>query len=292
LNNVFHSKFDVEKNLDGGEGNEDNDDDVGDEEAAMGEDKKLGDDIQDTIDNISGTGATSMDTYVGPTAPAGSGGGLQVVLPCHPNVLEDSVRAEVLEENTLAKDADVITIDKHVEDNVGRHLLQEFEEESEEEKTLEAGDQVEAIPNAPSVPVVKEKKKKKKNKKKKEVWGLVLAARMSIKIPRDGKSAIEKAQELKKAKNLEILQGNKVHGFFNSFAALDNDYLARNASAVGISLGSSAASTDSNIICLKNIELGRLDKFHKDHPDMSLPQDIGLTVEHMVGPSKRIYEDD
>jgi hypothetical protein len=54
--------------------------------------------------------------------------------------LEESVRGKVLEESSLVKDADVITMDKTVEDNVGRHLLQEFEEEYDEERTLEAGD--------------------------------------------------------------------------------------------------------------------------------------------------------
>jgi hypothetical protein len=44
---------------------------------------------------------------------------------------------------------------------------------------------------------------------------------MSSRIPRDGKTSIEKAQDLKKAKNLEIPKGNKIYGFSNSFAALD-----------------------------------------------------------------------
>jgi hypothetical protein len=43
--------------------------------------------------------------------------------------------------------------------------------------------------------------------KEKKVWGLVMATRMSNRIQRDGKSAIEKAQELKKAKNLEAPKG-------------------------------------------------------------------------------------
>jgi hypothetical protein len=72
-------------------------------------------------------------------------------LSCQPNALEESVRAKLLELSSLVKDADVITVDKPVEDNVGRHLLQEFEEESDEERTLEAGDQGKVIPNVPSV---------------------------------------------------------------------------------------------------------------------------------------------
>jgi hypothetical protein len=90
------------------------------------------------------------------------------------------VRAKVLEEVVPCKDADVVVVKKAVEDNVGRHLLQQFEEESNEEEIREVGLQNVSVPIAPMV----------KNKK---VWGSVLATRMSSRITRDGKSAIEKA---------------------------------------------------------------------------------------------------
>jgi hypothetical protein len=63
----------------------------------------------------------------------------------------------------------------------------------------------------------------------KKTGGPVQATRMSSRIQRDGKSAIEKAQELKRAKNLEIPLGKiKVHGFSNSFAALaDEDLICK-----------------------------------------------------------------
>jgi hypothetical protein len=160
-------------------------------------------------------------------------------------------------------------------------LLDEFEEESEEEENTANDTQ---IVKPPKIPIVQEKKK---------VWLPVLATRMSSRIARDGKSAIEKAQALKKAKNLEIPQGKKVHGFSNSFAALDDDDLTVKESAAGISLGSSQTSVKENIHCLKNVELDRLDKFHHDHPDIFLPQDISLTVEELVGSaSKDQMEDD
>jgi hypothetical protein len=63
----------------------------------------------------------------------------------------------------LVKDSDVITVDKPVEVNIGRHLLRDFEEDSDEEKTQEAAVQKEVISIVPDVPVVKEKNKK--------VWG-------------------------------------------------------------------------------------------------------------------------
>jgi hypothetical protein len=181
----------------------------------------------------------------------------------------------------LLKDAEVVTVARAMEDNVGRHLLVEFEEESEEEENAANDTQ---ILKPPSIPIVQENKK---------VWGQVLATRMSSRIVRDGKSAIEKAHALKKAKNLEIPQRKKVHGFSNSFAALDDDDLIVKASAAGISLASSKTSVKENVHCLKNVELDRLDKFHHDHPDMFLPQDISLTVEELVGSaSKDQMEDD
>jgi hypothetical protein len=108
----------------------------------------------------------------------------------------------VLEENIPCKDANVVTVARAVLDNVGRYLLQEFEEESEEEENT--ANDIQNV-NIPNIPIVQEKKK---------VWGPVLATRMSSRIARDGKSAIEKAQELKKAKNLEIPQGKKSSWLF------------------------------------------------------------------------------
>jgi hypothetical protein len=91
---------------------------------------------------------------------------------------------------------------------------------------------------------------------------------------------------------MEIPQGNRIHGFSNSFAALDNDFLEDNARAAGISLCSSAASTENNITCLKTLEVERLSNFHKGHPDMFIPQDISLTIEDMVGTSSGIDDDE
>jgi hypothetical protein len=111
------------------------------------------------VNRICGNGATGMDTDAGNLAPAASGGGVQASSCLH-TTLEDSVRARVLEEVPLLKDYDVINVDKPVEVNVGRHLLGDFKEESDEEKALDAAIQKETIPIVQNVPVVKEKKKK------------------------------------------------------------------------------------------------------------------------------------
>jgi hypothetical protein len=78
---------------------------------------------------------------------------------------------------------------------------------------------------------------------------------MSTRISRDGKSVIEKAQELKKAKNLEKPASmNKIHGFANSFAALEDDKLVLNAQPAGISLGVSSDVVKMNIGLIRGIE--------------------------------------
>jgi hypothetical protein len=104
---------------------------------------------------------------------------------------------------------------------------------------------------------------------------------MSSRIPRDGKTAIEKAQELKKEKNLEIPKGNKISSFSNSFAALDNQVLFDKAKTVGISLGHKNLNANSVINKIKVVETKRLDDFHKSNPDSFVPIDISLSVEEL-----------
>jgi hypothetical protein len=235
----FLVTFDVEKTSNGG-GNNDDDDDAGNETVIVDEDDEPKVDFQEEVDKFSKSEATGMDIDVGASAPTPSAGKSVLNAKTLDNsLLEMSVRAKVLEENIPCKDADVVTVARAVEDNVGRHLLQEFEEESDEEENT--SNDIQNV-NIPSIPIVQEKKK---------VWGPVLATRMSSRIARDRMSAIEKAQELKKAKNLEIPLGKKVHGFSNSFADLDDDALTVRASAVGIILGSSQSSVKENIHCLK-----------------------------------------
>ena len=106
------------------------------------------------------------------------------------------------------------------------------------------------------------------------------ATRMSSRIPRDGKSVIEKAQDLKKEKNLEIPKGNKTLGFSN-FAALDNHLLFDRAKNAGISLGVKTKNANSVIEKIKEGEIKRLDDFHLSNPASFLPKDISLAVEEM-----------
>jgi hypothetical protein len=117
--------------------------------------------------------------------------------------------------------------------------------------------------------------------KEKKQWGLVQATRMSSRIPRDDKIVIEKAQDLKKAKNLEIPKGNKIYGFSNSYAALDNPILLDKAKNAGISLGHKNLNFDSVINMIKDVETKRLNDFHTSNPASFPPSDISLSLEEL-----------
>jgi hypothetical protein len=104
-------------------------------------------------------------------------------------------------------------------------------------------------------------------------------------IQRDEKSAIEKAQELKKAKNLEAPKGKKTHGIANSFVVLSNEMLLGKAQNAGINLGTDSSVIYMHIRASKSVEIDRLEKFHDNSPDMFLPSDISQTVEELVSSS-------
>ena len=112
-------------------------------------------------------------------------------------------------------------------------------------------------------------------------WGPVVASRMSTRIKRDGKTVVEKAQELKKRKDLEIPKGTTCSK--NSFSILDDSSLARYASIAGIVLGNDDSEIAENIECIKGVENGRLQNFHENHPDMFLPMNIDMTGKRCLG---------
>lgn len=85
-------------------------------------------------------------------------------------------------------------------ENIGTQLLDQFNEESDD------GEEVLPPPVLPA-----------KNMK----WGPVVAPRMSARIQRDSRTAIQKAQDLKKTKYLEIPKGNSIRNG-NSFSAFND----------------------------------------------------------------------
>jgi hypothetical protein len=185
-----------------------------------------------------------------------------------------SVQEKVLGKESVVQVNNALVL-REVEENIGKNLLQHFDDESDEEADAEIQKEDSLVLNnpAPVVPPMAWKEKK--------TWGPVQATRMSSRITRDGKSAIEKAQDLKKAKNLEIPKGNRIHGFSNSFAALDNSTLYDTAKTAGISLGHKSLEVDSVINEIKNVETNRLINFHNSNPESFLPNDISLSVEEL-----------
>ncbi|KAM0863086.1 hypothetical protein ACQ4PT_044825 [Festuca glaucescens] len=188
--------------------------------------------------------------------------------------LETSMKGKVLGIDQPHSSGNALVL-RSAEDKIEKCLLQSFDAESDEETGDVNDNLVVALVDQPDLPMPSLAWKEKKK------WVPVQATRMSSRIQRDGKSAIEKAQELKKSKDLEIPKGNKIHGFSNSFAALENQNLFEKAKNAGISLGPKTMNADSIINKVKEIEINRLKDFHASNPDMFLPVDISLTVDEM-----------
>jgi hypothetical protein len=87
------------------------------------------------------------------------------------------VRAKVFGENALVKNISVVDVEKSIEDKVGRHLLQDFEEESDEEEKNDGETQARVSLVLMHAHALKEKKNK--------TWGPVQASRMSSRIQRN-----------------------------------------------------------------------------------------------------------
>ena len=111
--------------------------------------------------------------------------------------------------------------------------------------------------------------------------GPVYAPRTSSRIMKDGRSVMQKAQDLLKQKNLEEIK-TKSKTFNNSFVVLDNTCLRVNARMAGIVLGSTDSEINDNIECIRGAENGRSQNFRECHPDMFLPQDIDLLEQELV----------
>ncbi|KAM0927426.1 hypothetical protein ACQ4PT_002866 [Festuca glaucescens] len=242
------------------------------------EEEDLGEDFQELDKNQKGVGNNRMETdHTTPVPSQGEKTGYKTVASSSvPKDPEESVKNKVfgMEQAHVSAHAMVL---RSVEDNIEESLLQRFDAGSDEEvdKTIENETQKTITEDQPTQLLPSLVWKEKKN------WGHVQATRMSSRIQRDGRSAIEKAQELKKSKNLEVPKSNKIHGISNSFAALENHVLLERAKCAGISLGHTSMKTDVIINDIKKIEIDRLKNFHSSNPDMFLPVDISLTMEDM-----------
>jgi hypothetical protein len=248
---------------------EDNDEDPGqsNEGNKLDDDADIGDDFRALDKSKYGGNNSKMETY--PSIPHG---GRSVSRSAVQQSLETSVQARVFGKEALIP-VDGTLVLRSVEENIGKNLLQQFDAESDddEERVKEMKDDL--VGNKPDPPMPSMVWKEKKH------WGHGQATRMTSRIPRDGKTVIEKAQDLKKAKNLEIRKGNKIFGLSNSFASLDNPILLGKAKNAGISLGHKKQNVDVVIDRIKEMETKRLDDFHLSNPASFLPSDISIYVE-------------
>lgn len=70
---------------------------------------------------------------------------------------------------------------------------------------------------------------------------------MSSRILKDGRTDVQKSQDIKKAKDLEIPQGNKTHSLVNSFVIFNNAKLMYKARCSRIVLGQNEDGVNVNI---------------------------------------------
>ncbi|TVU15158.1 hypothetical protein EJB05_38665, partial [Eragrostis curvula] len=115
-----------------------------------------------------------------------------------------------------------------------------------------------------------------KKAKTEKQWGPVLPTRRSSRYVEDGKTTLEKAQERVEIKNLEKPNCKSTSNTLNSFAALDNEYLAQIAADIDIDLGQNIDSCFTNIETMKEQESMKIRDFISDNPEIMLPIDLDV----------------
>ena len=91
----------------------------------------------------------------------------------------------------------------------------------------------------------------------------------------DGKTVLQRAEELVKYKNLEVaFKGNTG----NSFALLDNDYLHTVAKQIDLSLGYDQPTALENVCLIKGAEILAVTSFEENNPDVLLPSNLDVAV--------------
>jgi hypothetical protein len=248
--------------------NNDNGDDPGNDENGGNVEKDK--DVEHHLE-----GGRPMDTnQQGNTTPApaptnggsGSKGMQQTMMCCTPvgSVQlsnEDRVKSKILGTPGVTYKTQREKVDRGPEENIVVQLLSQFDSEAEEdEDDLEMDGAM-----ASATLVIADIQEPREKRKGKEKWGPVLAVRQSNRIIKDGRSIIEKAQELKKNKNLEKPKGMPP-SFCNSFAVLDNDVLLEKACDAGLS-------------------------FKENNPDMFLPVNLGVEVGSVLSPDQKSSSD-
>jgi hypothetical protein len=125
----------------------------------------------------------------------------------------------------------------------------------------------------PDEAIIVEEQLMAKNQKRKPKWGPTLRVPRPRRHPEDGRTVMEKAQDLKKAKNLET--GTK---YKSSFAFESTKNLLKKANSVNISLGTNTCLEIEKIESLKLKELNDRANFEENNPEVNLPVNLDITL--------------
>lgn len=109
-----------------------------------------------------------------------------------------------------------------------------------------------------------------KNQKRKPKWGPVERIPRPRRFQEDGKTALQRAQELKMSKNLEKGNSSK------SFAFESSTSLLNKAQCVNWIIGTDSLEADTIINQLKQNEIVESAKFMDSNPEVNLPSELNL----------------
>ncbi|TVU25198.1 hypothetical protein EJB05_27686, partial [Eragrostis curvula] len=146
------------------------------------------------------------------------------------NLLKEMELAESdNEEDQNGQETVTIEISEAVGDMGMENLPGDWSYEAEKLSELQVEDNQEGVNQADKT----EKEEEIVKSKGKQKWGPVVATRKSKRHQEDGRTALEKAQGVKKRLNLELPGGNKG----NAFSVLSNSEISDIANVVGVKLG-------------------------------------------------------
>ena len=182
--------------------------------------------------------------------------------------MANSNEEDALDEEDILVETDVMT-HQPLDKPCARQLLEEFSEcvsmEAAKEKPAEA------------------------NQKRKTVWGPIQKDARPRRYVDDGKTILQRAEELARYKNLEVAFKCKPG---NSFAFSDNDHLHDIANQIDLNMGCNNKVAIENIEIMKGRDLEKITSFKDSNPELSLPSNLECDVDVNVPSQMVVKEDD
>ena len=108
-------------------------------------------------------------------------------------------------------------------------------------------------------------------KRQKRQWGPSLRVDRPRRVPEDGRTVMQRAQDLKEAKNIVKGMTKK-----SSFAFESNEVLLEKAKSVNISFGSDAKIVHEIVNKLKNKKHDDRESFETNNPEVNLPNNLDI----------------